>query len=318
MQNVKKALETGVRYIEIAENRAGQRLDNFLVTQLKGLPKSRIYRLLRKGEVRVNRGRVGPDYRLEAGDSIRLPPIRLAQPKPTPETADFQWLAERVLHEDDVLLALDKPAGLAVHAGTGVSTGVIEALRALRPQAPMLELVHRLDRDTSGCLLIAKDRRTLLALHAQLRAGRIEKRYVALVRGHWPAKLREVSAPLERGRVRGGEQMVGVTADGREAVTRFAVRERFEGATLVGIQLLTGRTHQARVHTAHVGHPIAGDDKYGVREFNRETRALGLRRLFLHAEQLHLEHPSGGPPIRFKAPIPIELTQFLAQLRESS
>ena len=302
--------------MEIDENRAGQRLDNFLISQLKGVPKSRLYRLLRKGEVRVNRGRVGPDYRLQEGDSVRLPPVREAPPRElVAKPEEFEWLADRILYEDDALLAIDKPAGFAVHGGSGVGVGVIEAMRLTRPAAPFIELVHRLDRSTSGCLLLAKSRPTLLALHQMLQAGEIDKRYMALIKGRWRGGAAELSAPLARDRRRGQERLVGVSEDGKEAETRFVPKGNYGSATLVEIHLLTGRTHQARVHAAHLGHPIAGDDKYGDREFNRKLRPLGLRRLFLHAASLRFKHPISGSSMEFQAPLPPELTTVLERLR---
>lgn len=306
----------GVRYVEIDENRAGQRLDNFLIGQLKGVPKSRVYRLLRRGEVRVNRGRVGPDYRLQEGDSVRLPPVREPPPRElVASSSDYEWLSDRILYEDDALIAVDKPAGFAVHGGSGVTFGVIEAFRLLRPAAPFLELVHRLDRSTSGCLLLAKSRPTLLALHAMLQAGDIDKRYLALIKGRWRGGAAELSAPLARDRRRGAERLVGVSDDGKDAETRFIPKSTYGSTTLVEIHLLTGRTHQARVHAAHLGHPIAGDDKYGDRELNRKLRPLGLRRLFLHAASLRFKHPVSGQKVAFEAPLPPELASVLERLR---
>jgi 23S rRNA pseudouridine955/2504/2580 synthase len=308
---------SGVRYLEVDATRAGQRLDNFLIGQLKGVPKSHVYRLLRKGEVRVNKGRAKPDYRVQAGDSVRLPPIRQRAAAPKPGGEGFEWLRDRVLHEDEDLLVLNKPAGLPVHGGSGVPIGLIEALRALYPEFPMLELVHRLDRDTSGCLLFAKSRSALLALHAGLREGRIEKRYTALVRGRWRGGTRHISAALARDQVRDGERLVGVSEDGREAESRFTPKGFYGPATLMEILLLTGRTHQARVHAQHTGHPIAGDDKYGERDFNREVRRLGLKRLFLHAARLRFDHPSRGTTLDLEAPLPADLTQFLDRIRDA-
>ncbi len=320
-QSNRSANAPSVRHVEVDETRDGQRLDNFLLAVLKGVPKSRIYRCLRKGEVRVNRGRVGPDYRLQVGDMVRIPPIRTA-PDATPHVksaaraGSLDWLANRVLYEDEHLMVLDKPAGMAVHAGSGVAAGLIEALRAWRPQAPMLELVHRLDRATSGCLLIAKSRTTLTHLHAQLRRGEVAKHYLALVQGRF-RHTRTISANLERRR-RDGERMVGTTEEGKEAVTRFHPRRQYRLATLVEIELLTGRTHQARVHAVHAGHPIAGDDKYGDREFNRTLRAFGLRRLFLHAARLEFRHPERIDKMTAEAPLPLELSDVLNKLHADS
>lgn len=306
---------SSVRHVEIDATRSGQRLDNFLLATLKGVPKSRIYRLVRKGEVRVNKGRSKPDYRLQAGDIVRLPPVRMAPAAEQVPPERFAWLADRILYEDEHLLVVDKPAGLAVHAGSGVAFGLIEGLRALRPDAPMLELAHRLDRDTSGCLLVAKSRPALLALHQALKTGGIAKRYLALVRGLWRGRQRTVSAALER-HERGGERMVEAGTEGKMATSVFHPRTRYSdvGATLVEIELLTGRTHQARVHAAHVGHPVAGDDKYGDREFNRELRSSGLKRLFLHAWRLNLKHPITNSKIEFEAPLAPELAAILERL----
>lgn len=315
MEKATQSSPSSVRHVEIDATRSGQRLDNFLLATLKGVPKSRIYRLVRKGEVRVNKGRSKPDYRLQAGDIVRLPPVRMAPAAEQVPPERFAWLADRILYEDEHLLVVDKPAGLAVHAGSGVAFGLIEGLRALRPDAPMLELAHRLDRDTSGCLLVAKSRPALLALHQALKTGGISKRYLALVRGLWRGRQRTVSAALER-HERGGERMVEAGVEGKMATSVFHPRTRYPdvGATLVEIELLTGRTHQARVHAAHVGHPVAGDDKYGDREFNRELRPSGLKRLFLHAWRLNLKHPINNSKIEFEAPLAPELAAILERL----
>ncbi len=309
-----------MRYCQVDADHDGQRLDNFLISNLKGVPRSHIYRILRTGEVRINRGRRAAGYRLRAGDRVRIPPLRL--PANAPDRARLATGSDSVeaciLYEDDGLIVVDKPAGLAVHGGSGVNFGVIEALRAARPRARALELVHRLDRDTSGCLLVAKRRPVLLALHAQLREGTMDKRYIALVQGRWHEKARRVQAPLAKYRLRSGERMVEVSEAGKEAVTRLSPRRRFANATLVEIKLLTGRTHQARVHAAHVGHPIAGDQKYGDREFNREMRRLGLKRLFLHAGSLGFLHPSTGVKLVLKAPLPDGLSSFLEYLQDEA
>jgi 23S rRNA pseudouridine955/2504/2580 synthase len=308
----------GVRYLEVDPARAGQRLDNFLVGVLKGVPKSHVYRLLRRGEVRVNRGRARPDYRLQAGDVVRLPPVRTAVPAERRSGQGFEWLGERVLYEDEQLLVLDKPAGLAVHGGSGVSIGLIEALRGLRPQAPLLELAHRLDRDTSGCLLIAKDRAALLALHRMLREGAVHKHYLALVKGRWRGGPRRVEATLARRRDAGGAARVHAgDGEGKEAASRFSPKRACGPGTLVEIELYTGRTHQARAHAAHIGHPIAGDDKYGDWEFNRALRAAGLKRLFLHAARLELRHPVTAFTLRFESPLPVDLVAVLERLESA-
>jgi len=316
MKKAVKPPASAVRYLEIDESRAGQRLDNFLIGALKGVPKSHIYRILRKGEVRINRGRARPDYRLEPGDVVRIPPLRQAPPvsQPEPGAESFAWLLPRILYEDDDLLVVNKPAGLAVHGGSGINVGMIEALRRLRPQAPFLELAHRLDRETSGCLLIAKSRPAMLALHRMLREGDMEKRYLALVQGAWRGGAREVTAALEKNRPRSGERRVEVSEVGKESTSIFAPQQRFGIATLMEIMLQTGRTHQARVHAAHLGHPIAGDDKYGDREFNRRLRQFGLRRLFLHAQRLRFTHPRTGCKMDLEAPLPDELSALLERL----
>ncbi len=317
---MEKAVKSGspaVRYLEIDESRAGQRLDNFLIATLKGVPRSHIYRILRKGEVRINKGRARPDYRLEPGDVVRIPPLRLSPARdldPGKAADGFGWLLPRILYEDDDLMVVNKPAGLAVHGGSGVSVGLIEALRGLRPETPDLELAHRLDRDTSGCLLLAKTRPAMLALHRMLRDGEMEKDYVALVAGAWRGGAREVSAALEKNRPHAGEHRVEVSEEGKESTSRFIPHQRFGSATLMEIQLLTGRTHQARVHAAHLGHPIAGDDKYGDREFNRRLHKLGLRRLFLHAQRLRFTHPLSGCKMDVEAPLPDELSTLLERL----
>jgi 23S rRNA pseudouridine955/2504/2580 synthase len=307
---------SGVRHLEITPTYAGQRLDNFLLRELKGAPKSLIYRILRKGEVRLNGGRVQPSQRLQAGDILRIPPIRLGEReerplRPSPELAER--LRNAVLYADRDLLVLDKPAGLAVHKGSGVDFGVIELLRAMRPEEPFLELAHRLDRETSGCLMLARTPAALRLVQGALRAGQVEKRYLALVRGYWNHGSREVNLPLHRDVLRGGERMVEVMDDGKPALTRFRPVSLFESASLLETTIATGRTHQIRVHAAHVGHPLAGDEKYGDAAFNRiVAERYGLRRLFLHAHSLSL--PLGGREIAVSAPLDAELKQVLDRL----
>jgi len=305
---------SAVQYREIEADEAGQRVDNFLISKLKGVPKNHIYRILRKGEVRINRGRCPPDYRLQAGDVIRIPPVRLSAPDDGRALGPSRPPALSILFEDDDLLAVDKPAGLAVHGGSGVAWGLIESLRVRRPRARFLELVHRLDRDTSGCLLVAKRRSALLALHEQLRDAEIDKRYTALVRGRWTDHVRRVEAPLLKFRLRSGERKVEVSQAGRDAATQFAPKCLYTNATHVEIRLLTGRTHQARVHAAHINHPIAGDTKYGDREFNRSLRRLGLNRLFLHAQSLAFRHPRDGDKRVIESTLPRELAMLLESL----
>ncbi len=318
MKKTAPADRDAVRYVEVDESREGQRLDNFLLRELKGVPKSHVYRVLRRGEVRVNSGRVAPDYRLQAGDRIRIPPLRLGEAPPRARPEGFEWLRDRFLYEDDDLLVIDKPAGLPVHGGSGVAVGLIEALRSLQPDLPSLELAHRLDRGTSGCLIVAKSRKALIALHAMLRDGEIEKRYLALVRGRWRGGRRHISAPLARDRQPGGERNVSVAAEGRVAESSFHPQGFFGAGTLMEIELHTGRMHQARVHAVHAGHPIAGDDKYGERDFNRELHAVGLRRLFLHAARLKFAHPISRARIEVESPLPPELMAVLERLRDAT
>lgn len=304
-----------VRHIRIATEQAGQRVDNFLLRELKGVPKSRIYRLLRRGEVRINGARSSPNYRLVAGDEVRLPPVRTAESASNapPGKGLLAQLEAAILYEDGTLLALNKPPGIAVHGGSGVRHGVIEGLRALRPSAPFLELVHRLDRDTSGLLLIAKRRSRLRTLHEQLRSNHIEKRYLALLSGRLPRGPVPVEAPLDRFQ-QGGERMVRVAESGRHARTVFRATERFPGATLVDARIDTGRTHQIRVHAQHLGHPVIGDDKYGDREVNKTFREVGVRRLFLHAHELVLPQDDAEPLV-LAAPLFKDLDDVLARLR---
>ena len=305
-----------VEHWAASEGDAGQRIDNFLMRRLKGVPRSVIYRILRRGEVRVNARRVGPDYRLAAGDQVRVPPVRAAAPRPTPQPASglAAILQTSILYDDDRLLVVNKPAGLAVHGGSGLSYGVIEALRVLRPEERELELVHRLDRDTSGCLMLAKRRSLLRLLHELQREGRIEKRYLALLAGRWRRGAARVDAPLRKSVLQGGERMVKVAADGKEAVTEFRVVERYADSTLVEALLVTGRTHQLRVHAAYLGTPILGDAKYGDAQANRRYHELGLRRLFLHAATLVIRWPGEEPPLRVDAPLDPALARFLAAL----
>lgn len=316
---IEKNAGAGVRIVAVDAGSEGQRVDNFLLRELKGVPKSRIYNLLRRGEVRVNKGRVKAEYKLQNGDQVRIPPIRTAGDEATTVAAPSRGLQQRldaaVLFEDDGLLVLDKPAGLAVHGGSGLSYGLIEALRAMRPEARFLELVHRLDRDTSGCIMVAKKRSALVALHAALRGDGIDKRYLALVAGRWPQHRQRIAAPLEKNTLQSGERMVRVSAAGKEALTEFRVVESFKDATLVEARPITGRTHQIRVHAQYAGHPLACDDKYGDREADARFRERGLRRLFLHAHSLSFDWQ--GRRLELKAELERELSQFLQTLRSS-
>jgi len=308
-----------VKWVDVSVEQAGQRIDNFLLRVLKGVPRSRIYRLLRKGEVRVNKGRIKPEYRLKDGDQVRIPPVRTADRRHLPPGGGvLQRLAEAVIYEDERLLVLDKPSGLAVHGGSGLSFGVIEGLRALRPQAPFLELVHRLDRDTSGCLMIAKKRSELRTLHELLRSGGVQKRYLLLAAGDWCRGPWRVDAALKKNQLSGGERLVRVDSQGKPARTGFRCLETYAEACLMEAELDTGRTHQIRVHASHVGHPLAGDDKYGDADFNRKMRDLGLKRLFLHAHFLAFEDHERGRNLEFSAPLSPELRAMIQQLERSS
>jgi 23S rRNA pseudouridine955/2504/2580 synthase len=304
------------QHIEVSEERAGQRLDNFLLGLLGDVPRSRVYRLVRRGEVRVNGRRAKPDQRLQWRDSVRVPPLRREDPRApkSPSAQLLETIAQAIAYEDERLIVLDKPPGVAAHGGSGVSFGVIEALRALRPRES-LELVHRLDRDTSGCLLIARKASSLRALHALLREGRFEKGYLALVKGHWNLGRKRITAALRTDLRVHGERTVRVHPEGKAAVSEFRPVQFFGNkATLVEVALHTGRTHQIRVHAAHAGHPIAGDEKYGDEEFNRRMRELGLRRLFLHAHRVGFEWPQGGD-FSASAPLPADLRTVLEQLQ---
>jgi 23S rRNA pseudouridine955/2504/2580 synthase len=310
----------------VDENSSGQRIDNFLLRELKGVPKSHVYRLLRTGQVRVNSKRIDATYRLQSGDAVRIPPVSLAQkdePAPKPPLAGAVkktgGLYQYKLYEDDHLLAIDKPAGVAVHGGSGVSFGAIERLRQELPKQRFLELVHRLDRDTSGVLLLAKKRSALTALHAALRGGACEKHYLVLAKGLWQQQQgseREVNLPLHKYVTGSGERRVSVADAGREAQTRFILLKQIGAYCLLRAELGTGRTHQIRVHLAHLGYPIAGDDKYGDFEANRVLARLGLKRMFLHAAEFSAEHPATAARLSIKALLPKELKHFLDTLDE--
>jgi 23S rRNA pseudouridine955/2504/2580 synthase len=304
---------SGVETVEVPEDRAGQRIDNFLTARLKGVPKSHVYRLLRTGQVRVNGKRAKPDRRLEPGDTVRIPPVRIAERSDpgAPPAGQTAQVEASILAEDRDFLVIDKPAGVASHGGSGISFGAIELLRRARPR-DALELVHRLDRDTSGVLVLAKKRSALTALQAEIRAGRVEKRYLALLEGSLPQQSLAVDVPLRKSVLQGGERMVRVDDDGKPSRSRFREVERFPAATLAEIAIETGRTHQIRVHSAHIGHPVAGDEKYGDREFNRAMREKGLKRLFLHAARF--EFSIGEKTYGFSAPLPDELKRVLDAL----
>jgi 23S rRNA pseudouridine955/2504/2580 synthase len=310
----------GVHYVEAGEGDEGQRLDNFLARVLKGVPRTHIYRLLRKGEVRVNSRRAKPDRRLAAGDRIRLPPMRrpeegsgAASRPPSRSLQDL--LNASIVYEDGDLLVISKPAGVAVHGGSGMAHGVIEALRASRPRLKELDLVHRLDRGTSGCLIVAKSRAALRDLHAQLREGTVEKRYLALLCGKWNLGHKRIELPLATGERRSGERHVAVRGHGQMAVSTFRPVQFFGTvATLVEVEIGTGKTHQIRVHAAHAGHPVAGDDKYGDRDCNLALRAYGLARMFLHAASIGINRPGTREPLHVSAPLGDDLRAVLDSL----
>lgn len=304
-----------VRTETVPEELAGQRIDNYLLRALKGVPRTRIYRLLRRGEVRVNGGRVRPTRRLSAGDQVRIPPVREAAGAETmqPSGQVVGRLEAAILYEDDRLLVIDKPSGLAVHGGSGIAYGVVEALRVMRPRAKFLDLAHRLDRETSGCLVLAKRRSTLRELHALFREGQVDKRYLALVHGRFGAGTRRVEAPLRPEPGKGGERVMRVHADGLAARTDFRCLQSYESWSLVEAVLHTGRMHQIRAHAASIGHPVAMDRRYGSPAADREVRALGLRRLFLHAARLSFEAPGTGA-MTIEAPMPDALGAVLRRL----
>lgn len=307
-----------VQFVDVDETYAGQRIDNFLITKLKGVPKSVVYRIIRKGEVRVNKGRIKQTYKLKFGDQVRIPPVRISEnkePQLSPKMAQVKQIEDAIIYEDKTLIVLNKPSGIAVHGGSGLSFGVIEALRALKPNEKMLELVHRLDRDTSGILLVAKRRSVLVSLHEQLRTKTMNKVYWALVKGHWDAKNKSVQEPLHKINTKSGERIVVVDREqGKKSCTLFSVLESFEAATLVEARPQTGRTHQIRVHTACKGHPIACDNKYGDREFDKQVSNAGINRLFLHAHEISFFHPLEETTMRFEAPLEDKLQNALDSL----
>lgn len=301
-----------VQRVRIDESSAGQRIDNYLLRICKGVPKSHVYRILRSGEVRVNGGRVSQTYRLSEGDEVRIPPVRIAQREnaaPVPAGAPLP-----VVYEDDALVVIDKPAGKAVHGGSGISHGVIEQLRAQRPDARMLELAHRLDRETSGLLMVAKKRSALKALHDMQRAGAIEKRYITLVSGSWRNRMQHVKLPLFKYLDGDGERRVRVSEDGKPAHSIVRLLKPLGAFSLLEVELKTGRTHQIRVHLTHLGFPLAGDDKYGDFALNKALMSEGLKRMFLHAACLRFAHPLTGEMLDLAAPLPPDLAGFLARL----
>ena len=315
-----------VTQVTVDDESAGQRLDNFLIRQLKGVPKTHVYRIIRSGEVRVNKGRAAADTRVQAGDVVRVPPVRVSEKAAEKQVNPAPPREFPVLLEDDHVLAIDKPAGVAVHGGSGVSFGVIEQLRRARPEARFLELVHRLDRETSGILLLAKKRSALTRLQDQFRDRETGKTYLALVTGAWPANKKVIDQPLHKYLLAGGpgegERRVKVVSkddpDGMKSVTLVKVAKQLEGFTLLEVTIKTGRTHQIRVHLASAGHPIAGDDKYGDFELNKRLQKQGLKRMFLHAWRLQFNHPASDERIELLSPLPTELELFVAHAAKPS
>ncbi|MGR5177019.1 23S rRNA pseudouridine(955/2504/2580) synthase RluC [Vibrio parahaemolyticus] len=312
-------IRTKVQFVDIDDDMAGQRIDNFLRNQLKNIPKSVVYRIVRKGEVRVNKKRVKAEYKLQAGDIVRIPPVTVEEKQEeAPLSTKLNRVAElesQVIYEDDHLLILNKPSGIAVHGGSGLKFGAIEALRALRPQARFLELVHRIDRDTSGILLVAKKRSALRHLQAQFREKTVQKYYFALVMGQWKPSCRKVNAPLLKNEV---NSIVRVNPNGKASETRFKVLESFAHATLIQASPITGRTHQIRVHTQYTGHPIAWDDRYGDRRFDAYTAKAGLDRLFLHAANIIFVHPASGETMEINAEMEPKLQRVLSYLKSDN
>jgi len=309
-----------VQFLDISAAQAGQRIDNFLMTLEKGVPKSRIYRAIRKGEVRVNKGRIKQTYKIQAGDSVRVPPLHVSEDTTPTTVSEFlrRQLTESILLEDDDLLVLNKPCGLAVHAGSNIQQGIIEALRVIRAELPFLELVHRLDRDTSGCLLLAKNRDALLNLQQQMINHDLNKRYLTLLKGSWGKEERLIEQPLLKNTVSSGERMVRVDPEGKYAKTVFIPVESFKQAQLTEVVLYTGRTHQIRVHAHFMQMPMAGDDKYGQRNFNKDMKKFGLKRMFLHAWKLGITHPTTNEAIMLEAPLPEQLQNVLSKLRQQA
>lgn len=307
-----------VRYVEVGPEDAGQRVDNFLMRHLRKAPKALIYRIVRKGEVRVNKGRVKVSNRLNAGDVVRIPPVSVPEKEELSADAiphaQLQRIESSILFEDDDLLLVNKPSGVAVHGGSGILWGLIEVIRALRPRAKRLELVHRIDRDTSGCILIAKKASVLKALHAQIRADQWDKRYLAIVTGHWPKRVQKVDLPLLKKHLPDGGWHVEVSPKGKEAISYFKVEQVLADCDLVSVKLKTGRTHQIRVHALANGCPLLGDDKYGDRELNKKYRPMGMKRLALHAQFLGFEHPNTGERMLFEAPLSEDFKKIIAKL----
>ncbi|MCL4471196.1 MAG: RluA family pseudouridine synthase [Sulfuricella sp.] len=313
---MKDLSKESVTWVTIDEGSESQRIDNFLFKHLKGVPKSHIYRILRSGEVRLNSKRVDSTYRLKIGDKLRIPPVRLSlsADNEEPKVAAHPLLSRHILYQDDALLAINKPAGTAVHGGSGISRGVIEQMRLEHPEFKFLELVHRLDRETSGVLLLAKKRSALVELHRAMREGDTEKRYLTLVKGVWRNAKQSVQLPLLKYVTGSGERRVSVNDEGLASHTVFTLKKTWPEFSLLEAELKTGRTHQIRVHLAHLGFPIAGDDKYGDFPLNKQLQKQGLKRMFLHAYKMTFKHPLTGEKLSLEAPLPEDLERFLRRL----
>lgn len=311
---MKNQEHTKVQKITVDAEYEGQRIDNYLIRTLKGVPKSMIYRILRRGEVRVNKGRIKPTYRLQPGDELRIPPIRMSAGSDAGSTATGESLESRILYEDKRLIILNKPSGLAVHGGSGIQFGVIESMRKARTDLHFLELAHRLDRDTSGCLILAKKRSALRQLHELLREGKVQKRYLALVQGNWQYGNKRINEPLQKQTLRSGERIVRVSEQGKSASSTFRPLAVSKKASLLEVEIHTGRTHQIRVHAAHSGHPIAGDEKYGDEAFNRYLAGMGFKRLFLHARGVAFELQEPYVDIVVNAPLDKKFEDLLSKL----
>ncbi len=311
-------MNQSVQFIEATSEDEGQRIDNFLMRHLRQVPKTLIYRIIRKGEVRVNKGRIKQNYRVQAGDIVRIPPVRL--PEKTEVVLPTQQMSRieaAILYEDADLMVINKPSGIAVHGGSGISWGLIELVRGLRPLAKRLELVHRLDRDTSGCILLAKKASVLKALHAQVREDQLKKQYLALVKGHWLKNKQKVDLPLKKNTLQSGERVVRVDREGKPSISYFQVERQFEFCSLVRVRLKTGRTHQIRVHAQSSGYPIIGDEKYGDKAVNKQFRHLGFKRLALHAHKLGFTHPVTEQWMEIEAPLDETWQQLFQKLERS-
>ncbi|WP_044407764.1 RluA family pseudouridine synthase [Thiomicrospira microaerophila] len=309
---------SNVKLLEVGSEEVGQRLDNFLLKHLRKVPKMLIYRIIRKGEVRVNKGRAQPSRRLELGDIVRVPPVSMVEAgeKVVPPKTQMARIEDLILYEDADLMVVNKPSGMAVHGGSGVSWGLVELVRNLRQDAKRVELVHRLDRDTSGAIILAKKMSVLRCLHEQIRQNQIEKRYLTLLAGHWPKNKQKVDLPLLRTTLGSGERMVEVSPDGKACLSYFFLQQQFDQAALMEVKLITGRTHQIRVHAKAQGCPVVGDDKYGIDEVNKRFKALGMASLALHAQRLVFEHPSTQRKIEIEAPLFKDFKQLISKLEQ--